>query len=271
MDNFKRTDSINMRDWMLGIGEFSEENLAKSRAALGEKLAKKVMSALEDALREQFSAPPLEAITTPDLIKAMWKERSENRREAERVALQARVKELEAQVNRDHQSLVDLSSLRTKLVERIDELEAESEQLTHERDTFLSNEQSALKSWQQALDERDEARRERDDACRNRDRLHGELGECRQQLEASIRERDTLLESEAWGVNCKPSPSASVSLSDEEKATLEYCRDKYVAQEIDFLKRNAPNHPWLATWQQRFESFNSILMRAGCKAKEQEP
>ena len=61
-----------------------------------------------------------------------------------------------------------------------------------------------------------------------------------------------------------------VSLSDEEKATLERCRDKYVAQEIDFLKRNDPQHRWLAMWQQSFECLNSIIMKAGGKAKEQE-
>jgi hypothetical protein len=77
--------------------------------------------------------------------------------------------------------ITELRTERDKLQTRVAELEAESEQLTHERDIYISNELSALRSWQKALDERDEARRE----------------------------RDALLESEAWGVACKPSPAAS--------------------------------------------------------------
>ena len=74
---------------------------------------------------------------------------------------------------------------------------------------------------------------------------------------------ETLVEERRW-------VPVGVSLSDEEKATLEWCRDKYVAQEIDFLKRNDPQHRWLAMWQQSFECLNSIIMKAGGKAKEQE-
>jgi hypothetical protein len=46
--------------------------------------------------------------------------------------------------------------------ETVARLTAESEQLAHERDIYISNELSALRSWQKALNERDEARRERD-------------------------------------------------------------------------------------------------------------
>ena len=46
--------------------------------------------------------------------------------------------------------------------ETVARLTAESEQLAHERDIYISNELSALRSWQKALTERDEARRERD-------------------------------------------------------------------------------------------------------------
>lgn len=51
-------------------------------------------------------------------------------------------------------------------------------------------------------------------------------------------------------------------LSSEERAAIEHCRDKYVAQEIDFLKRNSPKHPWLADWQQKFSSLNRVLSRS---------
>ena len=44
-----------------------------------------------------------------------------------RLKAEARVAELEAQVNRDHQSLALLSSARTKLIERVDELEKEQD------------------------------------------------------------------------------------------------------------------------------------------------
>lgn len=246
MDNFKRTDSINMRDWMLGIGEFSEENLAKSRASFGERLAKKFIGVIEDELRKQFS-PKSNDGSTLDLINAMWKERSENRREAE-------------------------------LVERVKELEAKSQQLASD--------------WE--------------DACRNRDRLHGELGVCRQQLETATREREEFrraltvendhalrlkvernaalareaclrikLESAPAPIVAANSPESPVSsasgwLTQDEQDAIEWCRDKYVAQEIDFLKRNAPTHPWLQVWQQRFDSLDSIIVKAGGKAKEQE-
>jgi hypothetical protein len=46
--------TVNLRDWMFGTGEFSEENLAKSRQRIGEKLAKMYHEKLELELWKAF-------------------------------------------------------------------------------------------------------------------------------------------------------------------------------------------------------------------------
>jgi hypothetical protein len=46
--------SKTMRDWVLGIGEFSEENLAKSRQEAADRMVAKVMAAMQKRVAEAF-------------------------------------------------------------------------------------------------------------------------------------------------------------------------------------------------------------------------
>lgn len=43
-----------MRDWVLGIGEFSEENLRKSRQEVADRMVEKVMAAMKKRVAEAF-------------------------------------------------------------------------------------------------------------------------------------------------------------------------------------------------------------------------
>jgi hypothetical protein len=52
--NYEPFPNKTIRDWVLGIGEFSEENLEKSRKELGSRLAATVIEAMERQLDEVF-------------------------------------------------------------------------------------------------------------------------------------------------------------------------------------------------------------------------
>ena len=52
--NYEPFGSKTMRDWVLGIGEFSEENLAKSRQEAADRIVEKVMAAMQKRVAEAF-------------------------------------------------------------------------------------------------------------------------------------------------------------------------------------------------------------------------
>jgi len=66
--NDTRTNTVNWRDWVLGRGDFSEENLKKARdeffAKLGQKLHQKMLEAIDRAFSDHDAVP--EAIATND-------------------------------------------------------------------------------------------------------------------------------------------------------------------------------------------------------------
>lgn len=68
-DHNIRTDTVNFRDWVLGRGEFSEENLRKSRKEFFDKLGKHwgelMLASIEKAFSDHDAVPEAKA-TKPD-------------------------------------------------------------------------------------------------------------------------------------------------------------------------------------------------------------
>ncbi|CAB4169045.1 hypothetical protein UFOVP898_8 [uncultured Caudovirales phage] len=48
-------------------------------------------------------------------------------------------------------------------------------------------------------------------------------------------------------------------LTAKQSETVRECRNNYVAQEIAFLERNEPKHPWLKVWRERLSELDKIL------------
>ncbi len=67
-----------MRDWVLGIGEFSEENLRKSREETAKRMVATVMEAMEKRLAEAFSlGTNLDAVPAAIAEPSEWGTRRE--------------------------------------------------------------------------------------------------------------------------------------------------------------------------------------------------
>jgi chromosome segregation ATPase len=96
---------------------------------------------------------------------------------------------LAKQARLDAEKIIDLSGKHAKLTERVDELESDHAKITAERDG----------------------------AVRNRDRLHGELGACRQQLAIEVKAR---MQEEA---RCKSrTESLDIAIREREEYRREY-------------------------------------------------